>query len=116
MKTTLEQEILSVVQSSLAAGIAKTLESSYGNPIGKLAENAVASRQTEIQELFTGAIDQALSADFMPALKTACAHKLAKILVSKMEGEIEKKANDLRSNPETRAKITLAISKCIESI
>lgn len=114
--TDLEKQIHQVVSDSLAAGISKVLESSYGNPIGKLAEAAVASRQAEIQSMFTNAIDKALSAEFLPALQSACAHKLARVLVSKMEGEIEKKANDLRSNPETRAKITVAIAKCIESL
>lgn len=112
----LEQQLHNTVRDCLVAGIAKSLESGYGNPLVKLAEAAVTSRQGEIQALFIGAIDKALSADFLPVLQQACAHKLAKVLVSKMEGEIEKKANDLRSNPETRAKITIAISKCIESL
>lgn len=33
-----------------------------------------------------------------------------------MEGEIEKRVNDIRSNPEMRAKITLAITNVIKEV
>jgi hypothetical protein len=112
---TIDQQILDAVRSSLASGISKALES-YNNPITKLAEAVVLSRQGEIQSVFTAAMDSALAGEFREALQSACAHKIAKVLVSKMEGEIEKKANDLRSNPEIRAKITLAISEVINSL
>ena len=114
--TDLEKQINDTVSDALAKGVQSVLASSYGNPIGQLAEQVINNRSAEITKLFDDALTSAFSEEFCPALRSACAHKLAKVLVSKMEGEIEKKANDLRSNPETRAKITLAITECLKAI
>jgi len=43
-------------------------------------------------------------------------NKLAKVLISKMSGELEKKVNELKQDPTTRAKITLAINKVMEDV
>ena len=37
-----------------------------------------------------------------------------RVLISKFEGEIEKRAAELRSSPEFRARVTLAIEKAIK--
>ena len=51
---------------------------------------------------------------FRDALKDALNAKLAKTLISRMGGELEKQVNELKANPATRAKITLAINELIE--
>jgi len=53
---------------------------------------------------------------FRVALKKAFNEKLAKVLVSRMGGEIEKQVNELKGNLVTRAKITTAINKVIEEL
>jgi len=40
-------------------------------------------------------------------------HKLARLIMSKNEGVIEKQFNDLKQNAEFRAKVTLAINKVV---
>ena len=47
-------------------------------------------------------------------MKDALNNKLAKVIVARMGGELEKQVNALKANPLTRAKITLAIEQCLE--
>ncbi len=53
---------------------------------------------------------------FKDSLSEALNLKLAKVLVSKLGGELEKRINELKANPETRAKITIAISKVVNNL
>lgn len=115
--TDLEKQIWGTVKESIGNAISERVKQGYGEaPLNKLIDSVVAARQGELRALIEESIDGAISGDFRKHLKEAAAHKIAKVLVSKMEGEIEKQANDLRSNPETRAKITLAISGVIKSL
>ena len=62
-------------------------------------------------------VSQLIGGDgFRDLIKTELNKNLAKILIQKMGGELEKQVNTLKQNPQTRAKITLAISDIIESL
>lgn len=113
----LEKQILDNVAHSLGEAIKASLTSGYhNNPLHKMVTAVVESRETEIRKVVEEAMDGALVGDFREALKDAVTHKLARVLTSKMEGEIEKRANELRSSPEVRAKITLAISGVLKKL
>lgn len=113
----LENQILKQVQESIHETIKNRLTIGYGDaPLNKLIDSVVQDNSEELRKLvgdsFTAAIRQD---DFKSELKTAFNHKLARVLVSKFEGEIEKRANEMRADPTTRARITLAIQAAIEN-
>ena len=110
---TLEQQVMDAIRDNLGECIQKALTSTYGNPLGKLVESCVAAKQVEISSLITDAFTEITSGEIRAQIKVAAAHKIAKVLVSKMEGEIEKRVNDLRSDPVTRARIILAVEAAI---
>lgn len=110
-----EQSIINAVQKNLAEAIEKTL-TGYNTPLAKLINSVIESREQQFRTMLEEVIDQALIGDFREHLKDALTMKLAKCVISKMEGEVEKRVNDLRSSPETRAKITLAVSEALKSI
>lgn len=115
--TDLEKQIWGTVKESIGNAISERVKQGYGDaPLNKLIDSVVVSRQGELRALVEQCMDWALSGDLRREIKEACAHKLARVLISKMEGEIEKQANELRSSPEVRAKITLAISGVIKSL
>lgn len=112
----LEKQIYETIAAGLGEAIKSRLNQGYNdNPLNRLVDQVVASRSGEIQKLLEDSVDAAFKADFREAIRDAVTHKLAKILVSKMEGEIEKQANQLRSHAEFRARVTVAIAAVIKS-
>lgn len=109
---TLEQQVASQVRDSIGEAIKKKLEG-YGTPLDKIIERAVAAQQEELFDLIRDAFAEVTIGEIKAQIKQSAAHKIAKVLVSKMEGEIEKRVNDFRSDPATRARIVLAIEKAI---
>jgi hypothetical protein len=88
--------------------------SRYGSPLDGLIEKAVTRHEAKFQSLMDDAITKAFDGDFREQLADAASRKLAKVLISKLEGEIEKKANDLRSDPAFRARLTVAIDNAVK--
>lgn len=111
---TLEQQIINQFRDSFAEAVKKRLESDYHGPFGKLIERAVAARENELFGIITEAITEVTTGSIREQMKEAAAHKIAKVLVSKMESEIEKRVNDLRSDPAARARIILAVEAAVK--
>jgi hypothetical protein len=115
--TDLEKQIVEQVRTGLGDAIRQRITQGYhDNPLNKLIDSVVTDRLPRIRAIIEEAIDSSLVEDFRKEIKDACAHKLARVLVSKMEGEIEKRANELRTSPELRARITLAIEHAIKGL
>lgn len=111
----LEKSIIRSVNEGLSDAIRAQLSRDYHNgPLSQLVNEVVKSRSAQLRLLIEESVDGALTGDFRSALQEAVTHKLARILTSKIEGEIERRANDLRSSPEFRAKLTLAIEKAVK--
>lgn len=109
---TLEQQVGWAVRESVAKAIHERM-SSYGSPLFKFIDEAVAKKSAQIAALVDESVEGALTGDFREEVKKACTAKLARVIISKTEGEIEKTANDLRQSPEFRAKLTLAVSAVV---
>jgi len=115
--TNLEQQVSNCVTEGLTAAIQARLQHGYGdNPLTKLIDSVVVSRTDEIRKILETSLDSSLKGDFKKQLQTAVQHKLARILVSKMEGTVESRVGELRSNPEFRAKVTLAVTNLVETM
>jgi tryptophanyl-tRNA synthetase len=115
--TDLEQQVSNCITEGLAAAVQARLQHGYGdNPLTKLIDSVVVSRTDEMRKILESSIDGTLKGDFKKQLQTAVQHKLARILVSKMEGEVERRVGELRSNPEFRAKVTLAVTQLVEEM
>ena len=109
----LEENVVGTVHSAITGAIKSSLEG-FNSPLQPFIKNVIERRKADFENLLNEAVTEALTGDFREVLKDACAKKLAKVIISKSEGEIEKQANDLRSSPEFRAKLTVAISVCVK--
>lgn len=112
----LESEVVKVARGAVQKAIVDGL-TSYQSPLTKAVGVAFARHDAAfavmVEEELVGLMsDPKLREDIREALR----QKLAKSLVSKAGGELEKRVNELRQNPETRAKITLALSKMVDEI
>lgn len=112
----LEGEVVKIARGAVQKAVLDSL-AGYNSPLSKAVTLAFQKHEPEFvavveREIGSLAQDHNLALDIREALR----HKLASILVSKVGGEIEKRVNDLRQNPETRARITLALAKMIDEL
>ena len=88
----------------------------YKSPIPALIASSLEPHSAKNKQITDEAISDLVYAPlFKKELVTAIRSKLAKLLISKMEGAIEKQVQKLRADPATRAKITVAIDSVIEN-
>jgi O-succinylbenzoate synthase len=111
----IEQGILNAVREGLSEAIKAKLQA-YNSPVDKLIAAAVGQHESLMRTLINEAFSESLGdTTFRDDIKRAVRHSLAKSLVQKFGGEIEKQVNTLKSDPSTRARITLAIEEIVAS-
>lgn len=112
----LEQALMNAARDGIREGLTKRLSSNYSNPLDKVIDNAVLASTSELSVLASDAIRNALTSEgFKGMIEQAIRAQLAKQLVARIGGELEKQVNALKSDPATRARITVAIDEIIKS-
>jgi hypothetical protein len=112
-----EDSLLKAADRAIYESISKQLANDYRGPLKDCVDSILRKHQAKLESIvesaYLGLID---SHSFKEQVDDALMNKLARSLVSKMGGEIESKVNELKSNPETRAQITIAISKLVKQL
>lgn len=110
----MEELIVSTARKAIKESIIKNL-TDYNSPFSKMVKDVIADHEAEFKVLLNDEVSNLLqSKGFKDTLKDALHTKLAKVLVSRLGGELEKRVNELKQSPTTRAKIILAINKIVE--
>lgn len=115
MQIDADQLLLNGLRDGLREAIKAKLSSTYNNPFEKLMETAIAKHSDK----FRGMLDEALSSalgdgEFRDTIRISVRSLLAKTLIARFGGELEKQVNVLKSDPTTRARITLAIEEIVK--
>lgn len=106
--------LLNAITDGLREGVKSKL-TGYNGPLDKLITDSIAKHGTQLRSLLEGAIGSAIeSVDFREEITQAVNRSLAKTLIQRFGGEIEKQANVLKSDPVTRARITMAIEEIVK--
>lgn len=109
-------EILNnAIKDGIREGI-KAKFSGYNSPLDKLVSTAIEANT----QAFRGMLEESIAScvndpDFREEIKSATRTVIAKTLVQRFGGEMEKQVNALKSDPTTRARITLAIEEIVKS-
>jgi len=112
----MEKQILEVAKKAISDAIVTEL-TGYNKPLSTLTANVISDNSGQLYTLINDEFSTLLNSDdFKVSLKEALNKKLAQTLISRMGGELEKQVNGLKSNPATRAKITLAIDNIISGL
>ncbi len=112
----LDRRVLDAANKAITEAIVKELVG-YKSPLSLIVERVISAHDAEIYNLVDSEVVNLLTAgDFRASLKEALNAKLARVLIQRMGGELEKTVNELKANPATRAKITLAITGIIDEI
>lgn len=102
------------IADAIRDGIKSKMSGGYNSPLDKLAEAAIKEHEQAIRKLLGESIASCLKdADFTESIKNAVRQALAKTLVQKFGGELEKQVNALKSDPTTRARIVLALEEIV---
>lgn len=114
-----EKLMFDAVRDAIREGIKDKLSKSYDNPLFKLVEDCIKRRSQEISSIIDDAIVKCVCgtySNFKEQFMEEAQRIIAKQLIAKFGGEIEKTVNVLKSDPSTRAKITLAVDECVKNL
>lgn len=112
----LQKQILETAKNAIGQAIQTELVG-YNKPLSVLTSKVVDSHHGELFSIINNEVAQLIGGnDFRDVIKEQLNKSLAKVLIQKMGGELEKQVNNLKQNPQTRARITLAISEIVESL
>jgi len=115
MQIDADKVILEALKDGLREGIKSKLNS-YNSTLSNLVEAAINENKPALTSLVSDAVKVALSdAPFRESVIDAVRSQMSRTLVSKIGGEIEKQVNALKSDPATRARITLALDAIVQS-
>lgn len=106
------KEMMNTVHLGIRSGIKERFNQSYKNPFDGVISSAIDSCKEDLHILITEAITECVGdPKFVDEIRAAVRTQLAKTLVIRFGGELEKEVNRLKSNPDTRARINLAITE-----
>ena len=87
----------------------------YSSPLNKIADQVIEDNSDKFKKIFEGALAYTLdNATFKKAVKEEFLHKVAKSMVGKLEGTVEKAVEKLRQDQTLRARMILAIENIIK--
>lgn len=110
----LEQDILQQVQTAMKKAIQENLVA-YNSPLRKLTDRVVEENSDEIHEVMNTAFKSVIrTGEFKATVLQEFEHKVAKLLVSQLSGQVEKAVHALKQDPKMKAKMILAIEDIIE--
>lgn len=114
-KIDLERDITNAIKDGLAKQIENVLSSNYNSPVNKYVNEVVAENGAKIKEIMGEAFQRVVSTDeFKAGIMEAFQHKIARALVTHLEGTIDKAVNALRQDQTIRAKMILAIEEIVK--
>lgn len=94
----------------------KSTFTGYNKPLDELIEKAIAVHAPKMRTLLEDSIASCVNdQQFQAEIASAVRSQLAKTLIQRFGGEMEKQVNVLKSDPTTRARITLAIEEIVKS-
>lgn len=108
-----------LLENAIRDGIRDGIKSkfdSYNSPLQKLLESSLEKHNASFRSMLEDAIGSCVNdAAFREDIAVAVRLTLAKTLIQRFGGEMEKQVNALKSDPTTRARITLAIEEIVKT-
>lgn len=109
-----EDTLLKAAERAVYESITKALANEYNGPIKKAVDAVLTKHEDKVNNLVEEAFLSCLNAEnFKQSVQSAMNDKLARNLVSALGGELERRVNELKADPATRAKITLALTEMV---
>ena len=116
MEIDTDKLLFETLRDGLREGIKNSLSRSYNSPLDTFINETLKKHDKTFRDIIGEAVGSlATDAEFRRQIVDSTRHTLAKVLVQRFGGELEKQVNALKSDPTTRARITLAIEEIVKS-
>lgn len=110
-----DELLLNAIRDGIREGV-KSKITGYNSPLEKMIGKAIEDHHSAIYGMLTDAIRSCVEdVEFREEIVAATRKSLAKTLVARFGGELEKQVNALKSDPMTRARIVAAIDDIVQS-
>lgn len=110
----LETEITNAINTSITKVLSEAL-SGYGSPLTKYAQNVVQKHQVQIEGIFDDVVQQAISTDeFKLRVRETLLNKIAKVMISGVDGSIDKTVNLMKQDAIFRSRLTLSVNTLVD--
>lgn len=115
MEIDAEKLMDNAIRDAFREGVKSKL-TGYNSALDKVVESAIQRHTPLLDSLLSEGLQSCLNdVEFRQSIASAVRHKLASTLIQRFGGELEKQVNVLKSDPTTRARITLAIEDIVKS-
>jgi hypothetical protein len=112
----MKTELLAQCEKAIDKSITDAL-GSYSSPLAEAVRSALSEHKEKLHDLASESVTELVNSDdFKQTMKLEMKRKLAKVLISQYGGEIEKTVGQLKANPTSRAKITMAIDSVMDDL
>ena len=111
-----DDKVIGMIGEAVNEAIIKNL-TSYSSPLCKLVNGAVERNEGKIRAVADKAVDELTDGDaFKDSMIEAIRSTLARALIKQFGGQLEKQVNELKANPATRARMTLAVESLMADV
>lgn len=112
----IDKTLIAAVHDGIREGL-KTKLMGYKSPVDGIVTAALDRETPALRELLVSSISSAIGdPDFQEQVRKQVRVRLAKKLIERFGGEMERQINTLKSDPATRAKITVAIDDIVSDL
>lgn len=109
------EPLLKAIHDGMLDGVKSRLSHHYSSPLDDMLKKAISS--SGLDDLIATIVKSLVSdEEFKGELKAAARTSLAKLLVQRFGGEMERQVNSLKSNPATRARIAAALADIVGEV
>ena len=110
----LEGEVVKAVNSAISKSFQDAL-GGYSSPLQKYALNVVAKYQASIECVFDEVVKEAIHTDeFKQRVREVLLHKIAKTMISGIDGSVDKTINQMKQDSVFRSRLTLAVNGLVD--
>lgn len=110
----LEEEIMKAVDAAMSKALSEAM-TGYSSPLVKYAHNVVAKYQTQIEGIFESVVQEAIQTDdFKQRVREILLNKIAKTMISGIDGSIDKTINLMKQDAIFRSRLTLSVNTLVD--
>lgn len=108
-------ELNQLIKNCVQEALRKRLTDTYNNPLDPILRSVVTEHSASIQKMLSDGLASCVNdSGFREEINKGIRQSLAKLLVNRFGGELEKQVNALKSDPVIRARITVALDEIVK--
>lgn len=110
-----KNDVLQIAKEAIKEQIVARFGSGYNSPLHKIIDECMANYDGELRSLVNSSLEGLFSSpDFKKIISEEFTRKVAKTMVGKLEGTVERAVDKLKQDETLKARMILAIENIIK--